>query len=310
MSSFRITPKHRSSNSFPRGISSSDYFVSNFNSISTQDLPWRSSEWSLLHSNRGSQNKRTPSSEPKPVDFRDAQRRLKRLRPLSSVLTRDLKGSSLDDYQTLVSYTKLLYEEDLYTTYLDKVREIFGDLQELEPGTVGAYFAGCLMNIGNPTVCSVICSGRMPSGVLSEDILLPKDAGEHIEFCPYTVILAISNGSGYKFNTLYEGEDPSTLIMYIDTKGQSFTGFNDEERDALSKYRAKKIQIYRYTKDGKNYTDITNGTVSFAEIPSRVDILAIPASTPTGQGSLLIILLIFLVLVAVFIGWRIWASKQ
>jgi hypothetical protein len=243
------------------------------------------------------------------IDLDEIRARLDRLRTLAHVETRRLSGLALDDYRTLVRYTQLLFDTDAYQTYHDEVVQRFGDLKngDIVAGTVAGYFAGCLAKTSSPDpsfqpACSIICAGQMP---------LPQKDDE--PFCPSTVMMAIRNKEGYEFKTIYNGSPNNDLLIYIDSKSGPFTGFNEQEKKILEEHGATKIRIYRYEKDGKTYTNITNGSAQLNELPSRADVLDnIDNENPVQRSNtgLMIVLLIFLILVIIFIGWRIWASDK
>ena len=240
------------------------------------------------------------------IDLNEIRARLDRLRTLAHVETRRLSGLALDDYRTLVRYTHLLFDTDAYQTYHDEVVQRFGDLKngDIIAGTVAGYFAGCLAKTSSldsnfQPACSIICAGQMP---------LPQKDDE--PFCPSTVMMAIRNKEGYEFKTIYNGSPNNDLLIYIDSKSGPFTGFNDHEKKILEEHGATKIRIYRYEKDGKTYT---NGSAQLNELPSRADVVDnIDNENPVQRSNtgLMIVLLIFLILVIIFIGWRIWASDK
>lgn len=234
------------------------------------------------------------------INLDDIRDRLDRLRSLAHAETKRLTGLALEDYRTLVRYTQLLYDTEAYPAYHQEVVKRFGDLkkEEIIAGSVAGYFAGCLAktSLDNPS-CSIICAGQMP---------LPQNNQE--PFCPSTVVMALKNKGQYEFKTIYSGKPTSDLLIYIDSKSGSFTGFNQKEKEILKEYGAEKIRIYRYEKDGKTYTNITNGSTRLSELPTRADVIS--NETDTSSNNLMIVLLIFLILLILFIGWRIWASNE
>lgn len=236
------------------------------------------------------------------VNLDDIRARLHRLHHYAHQQISSLPGSAKEDHNALVQYMKLLYDTDAYKIYHDEVRHTFGDLTHVQPGTVGAYFIGCVLSssVDKLPGCSVICAGSMP---LPRQNNTPNDS-----FCPHSVVIALPSGNGYEFKTLHEGENKNNLIVYISSKS-NFTGFSDEEKAQLAKYGASNITVRRYLPDGKTYVDLNNGVSRIDQLPSRVDVITSP--TPSASnGSLMIILLIILVIIAVFIGWRIWSSKS
>lgn len=270
------------------------------------------------------------------INIDDIQNRLRRLRSISESSIKDLNGNNLDDFRALVRYTQLLYDTPAYKIMYDQVRQIFGNLPKnsIKPGTIAAYFGGCLIQstFNNMPGCSVICAGSMPSPI--DDSITDnqsKPIEEHISrvpepngvtgptgatgsniditgtgpFCRYTVIWAIYDGTNYQFTTLHDMPNKEDLIIFVDTNG-TFPGFSDEEKNAINRLGPgqKRVNIVRYSQDSQNYTELFGGFRSLDQIPSRVTIEQNYQETPSSKN-LMIILLILLVLVAIFIGWRI-----
>lgn len=262
--------------------------------------------------NGNGNNASTESVSDLNFDINDVRARLNRLRPLAGTPIRRLSGQSADDFRTLIRYTQRLYGDDAYRVYYDEVRKRFGDVSSVEPGTVGAYFAGCMLptSFGNKPGCSVICAGSMPPPPNQG----PQGPQGQFNFCEYSVILANYDGHKYQFTTLHDSPNKDNLVIFLDGnvgKGKSFPGFNDEEKELLRRYGAKHVNMVKYSRDGKNYDEVLGGFVRLDQAPSRVDVYPSgndPTSTTTGSSSnsgLLIVLLIILILVVIFIGWRI-----
>ena len=137
-------------------------------------------------------------------------------------------------------------------------------------------------------------------------------SGNVSESCAYTVILATPTADGYTFTPINEGDNHDLLIVFLRSDDHKFAGFNEGEKRQLATYGANQVKIYRYSADGQNYTDVSNGTLQLQELPTRVDIIPNPTTTSTsGSGStLLIILLVVLVIIALFVGWRIWSTPK
>jgi len=249
------------------------------------------------------------------INLEDIRNRLQRLRLISNDLIKNLSGGNQDDFRALVRYTQLLYDTPAYKILYDQVKQYFGDLNTIQPGTVGAYFAGCLVKTSFAEMpgCSVICAGSMPPPPQStEDVgispLGSQGQGPDIlgNFCQYSVIWGIYDGNNYQFTTLHEAPNKDDVIVFVDTSGagNTFPGFTDDEKVLLSKFGAKRVNLIRYSKDSQNYTEILGGFVPLDKVPARVSVLSNYQATSKSRN-LLIILLILLVIVAIFIGWRI-----
>jgi hypothetical protein len=254
------------------------------------------------------------------INLDDIRNRLQRLRLVANDPIKNLSGSNQDDFRALVRYTQLLYDTPAYKILHDQVKQYFcasgnEDLNTIQPGTVGAYFAGCLVKTSFTEMpgCSVICAGSMPLPPQStEDVGISPFGSEGQSpdilgnFCQYSVIWGIYDGNNYQFTTLHEAPNKDDVIVFVDTSGagNTFPGFTDDEKTLLSKFGAKRANLIRYSKDSQNYTEILGGFVPLDKVPSRVSVLSNYQATSNSRN-LLIILLILLVIVAIFIGWRI-----
>lgn len=173
------------------------------------------------------------------VNLDDIRQRLDHLHTVASKQIRSLSGQELDDYQALVRYMRLLYDTDAYRVYYDQVRQKFEDITSVEPGTVAAFFIGCVPSHAgtSPAGCSATCAGSMPP---------PPDAlGSSHAFCPHTVALAIATPNGYDIRSLYEGDNKSEMVLYVDTRGKDFHGFSEDEKAQLGKYGCDRIKVLK-----------------------------------------------------------------
>jgi len=256
------------------------------------------------------------------INLEDIRSRLDRLREHSHMQLRSLTGTNADDYRALVHYTQLLYDTEAYKIYYDEVKSRFSDLSSIEPGTIGAYFGGCLTpsNFNESPGCSLICAGSMPPPKSD----LPKENEFSSEnrpsippnfFCQYTVLWAIyDNDKGSLYFTPLHVTQKEDVIVFIDPltlPGKTFTGLTDEEKVSLSHYGAKRVNLVQYASDSKTYNELLGGFTELENIPSRVEEIVNEGYQTTGSSNnLLIVVLILLVLVAVFIGWKILNNRK
>src|SRR5689334_2458899 len=91
----------------------------------------------------------------KTIDLTDLRSRIKRLRQNHNLEVKSLTGKLADDYNTLLSHITLLYDTNEYNTLFKEVKKVFEDVKDPNPGTIGAYCAGCL-NHPEKKACSVI----------------------------------------------------------------------------------------------------------------------------------------------------------
>lgn len=265
-------------------------------------------------SGRGLTKRREP--EVITVNIDDIRTRLDRLHNVAHKQIRSLSGSELDDYQALVRSMRLLWDTDVYRVFHDEVRNKFADIpgSTVEPGTVAAFFVGCVVTPANEsgnarsasacTGCSPVCAGSMPA---------PPTAGSPSGFCPHTVAIAHAKENGYEIKILYESENKDEMLVHLDTRGKEFTGFNEDEKALLAKYNCEKIKVVKYHPDTKTSTEVAHARLQ--ELPTRADTIQNPISSlvppgTSGSSGLFWVLLIILILVAIFVGWRITTTKQ
>lgn len=234
------------------------------------------------------------------VDMNDIRRRLDRLRAIEKHPIRLLVGQSRDDYIALVNITRLLYGTSLYSEYYSEIVQRFGNIAHIQPGTVGAYFVGCLPQIEGANekfnhTCSAICANAIPT----------PDMMENGGKCDNEVFLASVTDVGYDFIPLITG-DYNHAIVFVDG---SFSGFTSSEKEKLRRYvspSVKTISIYRVSPDGKHYTDISHGRLSFDEIPTRVEMIEnFPTkyTSDVSSNTKMYLAIIALLVLLIFLAW-------
>lgn len=98
----------------------------------------------------------------------------------------DLTGEAQVAFQRLKHLVQNIYETpDRYALFYRLLNEAFGDFETIyiHPGTLGAYFAGCLKE---PDGCGFLCSTALP---------LPTETQEISSLCPHIVLIATDNNN-------------------------------------------------------------------------------------------------------------------
>nr|QBK89967.1 MAG: uncharacterized protein LCPAC101_02500 [Pithovirus LCPAC101] len=163
-------------------------------------------------------------------------------------LPKDVKHN----FNQLINLVEILYDTNTYHVLTDIVIKKFSDLDNITPGTVGAYCAGCSVETtfdGSDKSCSSICAGSMPIKG-SSDIL-----------CKHTVILANKSRKGYNFSMLRSGElsnesseDNNKGYVFIPhTDIDEFPGFTKREMRKISHYGIDTVYLYGYDSTGKEH---------------------------------------------------------
>ena len=213
-------------------------------------------------------------SEVLKIDVNSLNEALTELRNNYSKQIRELTGSTNDKFKMMVSYVDLLYDTDYYNVLHNLVKDKFGDLKDVQPGTVGAYFAGCLINpelSGLPKGCSPICAGSMPP---------PQDKFDQLQwaFCGDTVISATYSPQTQNFDFTIVNTIPNSdraLIFVNYNNLNTFPGFTDEDKNKLTNLGIRNVQLLGYTQDGQKYISLTpeNSFVPISSVKSRVSVV-------------------------------------
>ena len=163
-------------------------------------------------------------------------------------LPKDVKHN----FSQLINLVEILYDTNTYHVLTDAVTKKFSDLDNITPGTVGAYCAGCSVETtfdGYDKSCSSICAGSMPIKG-SSDIL-----------CKHTVVLANKGKGGYKFSMLRSGElsndssddNKKGYVFVPHTDIEDFAGFSKREMRKISHYGIDTVYLYGYDSTGKEH---------------------------------------------------------
>ena len=230
------------------------------------------------------------------ISLDDIRNRLNRLYRVADKPTNSLRGQQKEDFQTLVGYTKTLYDTAPYKIYYDEVKSVFGKLSRVYPGTVGAYFAGCIVKPAYKDLkgCSSICAGSMP--------VAPEDGDTTT--CSYPVVFANRKDDGdYNFVKLHNGTNKDMMIVYVDGN-HPFRGFSQDEKKKLESMGAAKIDVVRFTDQNSDDEEIYNGFLELDSMPTR------SFYTTFTSSSWLWILLILLIVVIIVIGFAWWYRSR
>lgn len=213
---------------------------------------------------------------------------------------RKLVGSDKEDFKLMVSYVEILYGTNYYENFYQKVIKYFGNLNHVKPGTVGGYFGGCLISTSfdDQPGCSPICAGAVPR---------PKDE-EGWSFCDQGVVFADKNTNGYNFTLLKEperGREGDPCYLFVEhTDLHDFKGFSRKEKEKLKELGIHDVYLIGYDEDGTEYVKLYEDVCNIYDIKHRVKQ---PQTSDKSNFDLaMILIVIFLLLVALFFGWRFW----
>lgn len=264
------------------------------------------------------------------IELNGIVQRLQRLRANANRNIKSLTGQLKDDFQALAYYVQLLYDSPEYEVLYSRIRTIFGDLTELRPGTIGAYFGGCLNR--NPTMgsCALTCVDAAPS----------SDAD--FRFCDTLVLWAVWDGRSYQISPINAGTIPNDrrrqayIFLEVADYGQ-FPGFTEAEKATIRRFGVEEVQFVRYTQDGRQYQRLSAGFIELDSPLIRVrgvdplgtngepvrngsDVVVVTHSggdnagvvVAGGNGGmvLVIVLVVILLVLIVFFGYRYWGTTE
>lgn len=188
----------------------------------------------------------------------------------------------------------VLHGTSLYDLVLEDIRSVFGDVKPLKPGTLGAYFMGCLQDSGIPSLtlgCDPKCAGAVPPS---------STASPGYNECEDMVLL-YQNGT---FSQLSDVESNTTYI-YVDMEESKFPGFNEDNIKQLKDIGIQHAIIIYGGKDDGSYSkitdeiDVNNLPVIKNEkpvvVPNQNSVT--PAQTNTNKTGVMIFFIIVAVLV-------------
>lgn len=213
---------------------------------------------------------------------------LKDLHRQAHVSVKVLNEAHTASFRNLLEIFKKLHgTKALKEIVLEDVKQIYGDIKNPHPGTVGAYFIGCSCDksFPGPNGCNPRCTSSLPNG-------------EH-EFseCEDGVLI-FTNGN---FSTLNE---KYTDHVYIYVGSEDFKGFNEENVKQLKEANIRSVTLI-YGKPDGSYGDIEKSVsvdklVSSERIPedlSDSENADNSSSWATAIAFILLFILIILLLV-------------
>lgn len=192
------------------------------------------------------------------------EKNLKTLRHAWDTPITQLQGEQKETFWQIVNKVRSVYTDkiDEYGKLYDTIREVFvADDRErdIQAGTVGAYFGGCLYNKDG---CSSVCAGSVP-----------PPSGHR--FCESHVFSAHYNQDAdeFQFRRVYNAPDIVTrAIIYVDANSiDEFPGFNETERMALGQNNIKSVSILqqRHANDAPRVIGV-DGYVSLDQVKNRI----------------------------------------
>lgn len=234
------------------------------------------------------------------VDLNMVKERLTRLKENYEMNINDLDGILRQDYLEMVNYIKTLYETNVYNVLFDEIKKVFGELKNVNPGTVGNYFTGCLIKNNLPEEiksCSLNCITSVP---------LPKQLNSVVNKCNYFVIWCIRDEKQIKLIPLNDPK-PEAIVYVNHNNPMDFKGFSEMEKEAFKSGKVERINVIGYNENNGDYIELLGGFVSIEEIPVDDSIVSTNNSTNvsainnSNSNNSNVILMGLIILVVIFI---------
>ena len=204
------------------------------------------------------------------IDIAKFEELCKKFRDKKELKIKKLSGQDKEDFNLAVSYVHLLYGTDYYTHLYEKVKKYFNSVISVKPGTIGSYFAGCLVTSNKEknsdstlaSSCNISCAGSMP---------LPRDE-EGWSFCDKAVFMAEKGKNGYDFSVLKPAttdEEMNPAYLFVESKSlDDFSGFTDEEKTQIKALGCKNVKLVGYSQD-MSYSELYSAPTDVHKIKHR-----------------------------------------
>lgn len=181
---------------------------------------------------------------PKKSKFRFGRKENITLDSLSDILNhlytkRDVPVANLDSnskeiLDALINYVQILYGTQFYEKLYNKTKEIFDNVNEVKPGTVGAYIVGCINAQKNDVSNSVwYCS---PNCL---EAYVPVNQQPE---CNVSVITLELNNDGSYTMILNKSSESEKAILFTE---KPFVGLSEKEKNKLLSFNIQKVKIYQ-----------------------------------------------------------------
>jgi hypothetical protein len=193
-------------------------------------------------------------NEPREADWTAIAGDVRAMKINANTPIADLMGQEEAVFKRLVGIVRELYDiPDEYNKLQEVVGSEFGAQRGIVPGTVGAYFGGCIVNQDiSPRGCSAICAGSIPLGFETENLT---------SHCGHPVFLTtFEAGRGYTFTQMNQSDDDTgRAIVYVNSENMDkFEGFSSSEKQSLVARNIEKVQLMKYVRS-------TNQSVSLSD---------------------------------------------
>jgi len=226
------------------------------------------------------------------------------LKSQAHVSIRQLNPQNTEYFKSVVEALRLLYGSPaLYDLVLLDIRSVFGDIQNVKPGELGAFFIGCFSesNFNGPQGCNPTCVSS----------IVPTDGTPGYSVCE-DLVLIYSDGS---FSSLNERQSKHA---YVYISEDNFQGFSNANIEQLKEAGLVSISLIFGNPDGSykemgspltlNQLPKSNGSVGPMQVSQQTTTDTTDTSD-SGAGiviAVIIIIMIILLLIFLYRGYKPW----
>ena len=181
------------------------------------------------------------------------------LKEYNDVVIKELKGEPEKKFYTMVKVADSVYDTPSeYQKLFDIVKEVYSDVKDVKFGTVGSYFAACMIEDKmDPKGCG-ICS--------SAGIKLPLESNNSNSICMFQVYLLEQKGNSNILTSLNNVEDKEKSIIYYPKA--DFDGLSKNQIKSLKEKGVEEVNILYYEPNSKNYEMLSDGFKPLASVKS------------------------------------------
>lgn len=219
------------------------------------------------------------------------------LKPFAHLPGSRLPNEQSATFKVILEVMRTLYGTPaMYDVVLADVHSIYGDLQDVKPGTVGAFFSGCFQNdnFSGPLGCSPKCAASLP----------PTEGTPGYANCD-DLVLIYNDGL---FSSLNEKRSEHAYVYIGDTK---FDGFTVDDIRQLRDAGIISVSLIFGDEDGA-YKEITSPTV-LSQLPTKAGESAVAkseatqtssSSSNTGAGIAIAVIIIIIIILLALVLFR------
>lgn len=196
------------------------------------------------------------------------------------------------EFEEFVNTVNVLYNTEFYPVVYDLITKYFSP-DEVIPGTVKAYMAGCL---NNPSPCSSTCAGSAP-------------ATTEFTPCEHKVVIAVEEEK-FLFTVTHSADSSKALVYVAYDCYEDFSGFSEEDLLCLKNLGITEAKLMG-NKDTQlcdflPLEELKKKTKKEAAVPQLVNTVQYPQNIVNNNWVYWIILGIIILLVLIFLFYRFW----